>query len=267
MNVFIRELKAHRKSIIIWSAAMILFVFAGMQKYTSFVGAEDSTDIFMNMIDSMPKFLKSLWGISSLDITSAVGYFGVVISYLLLMAGIHASMLGVGLIYKEERDKTVEFLMAKPLSRNKIVTAKIFAGIVNLIIFNIVTFTTSFIILKGLTSEPFIDKIILSMFAMFFIQLLFMIIGIGVASIMKHPKKSGIITMAILIITFFLSIIVDLISKLEVFKFLTPFKYFEAKDFFISGSLNIVYIFLTILIIGLILLFTYKQYTKRDLNL
>ena len=56
------------------------------------------------------------------------------------MATIHAAMLGATIIAKEERDKTSEFLFAKPVLRSTIITAKLLAAFVNIVVFNLITF-------------------------------------------------------------------------------------------------------------------------------
>jgi ABC-2 type transport system permease protein len=267
MNIYIRELKAHRKSIIIWSIAMILFVIMGMQKFSTLVGGNGGSDEMMKLIDSMPSFLKAMWGVSSFDLTKATGYFGVLFSYLVLMSGVHASMLGSSIIYKEERDKTVEFLMVKPVSRKTIVTSKMLASLTNIVIFNLVTFITSIFVLKGFTNEPIFSIIILSMIAMFFIQIIFLVMGSCAALIMKKPKRAGMITLFILIGAFFLSLIIDMSDKLEILKVLTPFKYFDAKEFFMSKQLSISFIVFTLIISTILMIKSYKQYEKRDLNI
>jgi ABC-2 type transport system permease protein len=267
MNIYLRELKAHRKSIVIWSIAMVFFVIMGMQKYSSLSGGNGGTDEMMQLINSMPSFLKAMWGVSSLDLTKATGYFGLLFSYLALMGGVYASMLGSSIIYKEERDKTVEFLMVKPVSRRKIVLSKMLAALTNIIIFNLATFITSFFVLKGFTDEPIFKIIILSMISMLFIQLIFLVIGSGTALIMKKPKRAGMITLFILIGAFFLSLIIDMSDKLEILKVLTPFKYFDAKEFFMSKQLSISFIVFTLIISTILMIKSYKQYEKRDLNI
>lgn len=267
MNIYLRELKAHRKALIIWSISMIIFVIMGMQKYRTLVTGNSNPQAMLDIVNAMPKFLQAMWGTGSLDMTTPVGYFGILLPYLVLMGGIHASMIGTSIIYKEERDKTVEFLMAKPVSRKSIITSKIMAALTNIIVFNIVTYITSVFVLKGLTSENITNQIVLSMISTFFIQLLFMVVGITLASVMKHPKKAGSITMAILIGTFFLSWIVGLSDKLELLGILSPFKYFEAKDFFKTNSLNIYYLVLIAIVIFSLLKATYYKYERRDLNI
>ncbi len=266
MNIFLREMNANKKALIIWSICMILFVWMGMQKYEAFVGDGTNMANFSQMMDSMPKVLQTLWGISKFDITSPIGFFGIIYPFLLLMGGIHAGMLGAGIISKEERDKTVEFLMAKPVSRNKIMTAKIMAVLTNLIVFNIVTYITSFVILNQLSNNSFISSIILTMIGTFFVQVLFAIIGVGFAAMSKNYKKSGSMTVFILLGSYLLSAFIDMSDKFNILSVLTPFKYFDGKELLVDKTLNVGYTLLTLAIIICILVFSYRKYTKRDLN-
>ncbi|MDD2377093.1 MAG: ABC transporter permease subunit [Clostridia bacterium] len=266
MNILLREMKANRKALIIWSLCMILFVLMGMQKYEGLVGSGANTADFTKMIDSMPKVIQTMWGISSLDITSPIGYYGILFPFLLLMAGIHSSMLGANIISKEERDKTIEFLMTKPVSRNTIITSKIMASLTNIVVFNIVTFVTTIIFLSSYTTDSILIKITLATIGMFFVQLLFMVIGIGMATMSKNYKKSGSTTVFILISCYFLSLIIDMTGKLDMLNFLTPFKYFDAKNFLVTDKLNVGYIVLSITIIIAILIPAYRKYNKRDFN-
>ncbi|GAA3321378.1 hypothetical protein GCM10020331_036950 [Ectobacillus funiculus] len=76
---------------------------------------------------------------------------------------------GATIIVKEERDKTAEFLLAKPISRSGIVTAKLMAACVNLVVLNGITMLTSIQMVsyysKGATQT---HDIIVLMIGMFF---------------------------------------------------------------------------------------------------
>jgi ABC-2 type transport system permease protein len=266
MNIYKRELKSNLKSLIIWSAVMTAMIVMEMQEYSSMT-ATDGAEGMMNIIDKMPGFIKVIWGISSLNITKPIGFFGVLFLYLILMSSIHSSMLGANIIAKEERDKTTEFLMTKPISRKKIITLKLLAGITNIIILNIITYIVAVLVLRGLTTDNITKEILLCMTAMFLIQTLFMTIGAGIALIMKNPKKAGAITMIILVGTFILSLIIDISDIFKILTILTPFKYFAAKDFMIDGVLNGWNILLTLFLIFIIMYFGYRKYEKRDLNI
>lgn len=266
MNIFLRELNANKKALIIWSICMILFVMMGMQKYEALIGSTGDMTEINKLIGSMPKVIQTMWGISEVDLSKPIGYFSVLVPFIFMMGGIYASMLGANLIAKEERDKTVEFLITKPVSRFKIMTAKILAGKVNLIIFNLATMVTSYFVLSNLSKEAVFIPVLLSAISLFFIELLFMIIGVGMASMSRNYKKSGSMTIFILLATYFISVIIDMTDKLDILKIFTPFKYFDAKKFLVSNSLDMRYILLTLAIMIVILVPSYITYRKRDLN-
>ena len=114
MNMFRREMKSNRTSLILWCIGILFMVGVGMGKYTL-----SNTGISLNdVMADMPKSLQAIMGTNSLDLSSAIGYYGLLYLYLVVMATIHASMLGANIISKEERDKTVEFLLVKPISRS-----------------------------------------------------------------------------------------------------------------------------------------------------
>jgi ABC-2 type transport system permease protein len=267
MNIYLRELKAHRKSIIIWSISMLIFIAMSMQKYDALIGVEGGGAELIEMLEAMPKFLQSMWGLSMLDITSPMGYYSVLFFYLALMAAIHAGMIGSGIIAKEERDRTVEFLLVKPVTRNKIITSKLLAALTNVIIMNLAIFIPSFIVIKGISSDSIFTSMLLFMIGLFFIQIIFMCIGALAASINKNPKKSGMITMSILLSSFFISIIVDMNESFEILRFLSPFKYFDGKMLLLNGNINLGYIFLTFIIVTSCLVLMYKSYKRRDMKI
>ena len=196
MNIFIREIKAHRKSLIIWGVCMILMIVSGMSKYGGSIASGQSMNELMS---KMPKSMQAIIGSGSFDLSKASGYYGILFLYLVLMATIHATMLGTDIIAKEERDRTFEFLMVKPISRKTIITSKLLAALVNIVIFNIITFVFSIMMVsyygKG---EAVTGDIAILMLGMFILQLIFLLIGTSIAAISKNPKTSTSLATAIL---------------------------------------------------------------------
>jgi len=140
MNIFLREIKANTKSLILWSIGMFFMIISGMVKYSGFSASGQSMNEIMSQV---PKSIRAVLGMGDFDLTKASGFYGMLYLYLLIMVTIHASMLGANIISKEERDKTTEFLMVKPVSRTGIITAKLLAALANVIILNIVTLALS----------------------------------------------------------------------------------------------------------------------------
>jgi ABC-2 type transport system permease protein len=264
VNLFWREMKANRKALIIWCFGILYMVVAGMAKFKAYSSSGQSINELMGQ---MPKSLQAIFGMGSLDLATATGFYGMLFTYLMLMAAIHALMLGANIIAKEERDKTTEFLMAKPISRVQIITIKLVAALVNVVIFNLVTLILSVAMVRQyLKAGESLNDIYLLMAGMFIVQLLFLALGTGIAAAGKRPKRAGALGTAILLVMYILSIAIDLNQKMAPLKYLSPFKYFEAKKVMADGSLDPVFIGLSVVIIAVLVSITYVSYQKRDLN-
>lgn len=265
MNIFLIELKAHRKSLIFWCLGMVFMVLGGMNKFATFESMGQSVN---DMMDAFPKSVKTILGLGDFDLTKASGFYGILFLYLIIMATIHAVMLGANIIAKEERDKTAEFLFVKPISRESVINAKLLASLVNILILNFVTLISSFIIVNSYSNEKGINgDIALLMFGMLILQLLFLSLGTVVAALSKNPKLAIIISTSILLATFLLSVIIDMTEKIDFLKYFTPFKYFEAKDLMNQGTVQFVYVLISFVLGTVFTFLTYLFYKKRDLTI
>lgn len=264
MNIFLKELKSHRKSLIFWSIGIFLMVASGMVKYESL----SSSDQPMNeMLSGMPRSLLAVLGIGEFDISTASGYYGLLYIYLLLMATIHSAMLGATIIAKEERDKTTEFLFVKPVSRNGIITAKLLAAFVNIVVLNIVTFISSLVLIgKYSNGEVVTGDIAMTMAGMFILQLLFMVIGSSLAAVKRRSKSAASLATGVLLLTYLISVAIDLNENIEGLKYLTPFKYFEAKNVMFGGGFELIFVLLSGILVAVLTMVTFIFYKKRDLN-
>lgn len=263
MNIFYREMKAYRKSILFWSIGIIFLLASGMAKYKATAANGEINELFAEM----PKSFQAIVGSGAFDLSKASGYFGLLVLYLLLMATIHATMLGANIIAKEERDKTAEFIFAKPISRTRIIAYKLLGAFVNLIIFNLVSWISSVAFVgKYSNGENVNDDIAIVMVGMFILQALFLVIGTAIASVSKHSKKAASYSTGILLLTFILSIAIDLNEKIEALKYLSPFKYFEAKNIMYGGGFDVKYVTISIVSIITLTVITFVSYKKRDLH-
>ncbi|MDR7078717.1 ABC-2 type transport system permease protein [Neobacillus niacini] len=264
MNIFLKEMKSHRKSLVFWSIGVFLMVASGMVKYESL---SSSGQPMNEMLAGMPKSLLAVLGIGEFDISTATGYYGLLFIYLLLMATIHAAMLGATIIAKEERDKTTEFLFVKPVSRNQIITAKLLAAFVNILILNLVTFISS-VLLVGKYSDGGVvtGDIAITMAGMFILQILFMVIGSSLAAVKKNSKAAASLATGVLLLTYVISVAIDLNENIEGLKYLTPFKYFEAKSVMFGAGFELIFVLLSVVLIAGLTVVTFVFFKKRDLN-
>lgn len=149
-------------------------------------------------------------------------------SYFALMAAIFAVLLGNGIIAKEERDKTVEFSLTLPIPRHKLITGKVAAALVNCVVFVLVMWGGSVIAAQPFTpDETFYQFLQMLMLSSFFIEVIFLTIGVLLGAAMKEYKRSGSVAVFILFGTFIFSIVSALSEKLEFLKYFSPFVYFD----------------------------------------
>jgi len=263
MNVFLRELKANRKSLIIWSVCMFLLVASGMGKYTAYAASGANSKIF----NELPASMKALLGIGSFDVTAMSGYFAMLFLYLEITAAIHAVLLGSHIIAKEERDKTIEFLIPKPVSRAAIITSKLFAALVNVVVMNAVTLAASIIMVAKYNKGADISgEITMFMLSMFILQLIFLSLGAALSALIRNSQASGSLAAGITFLSFAIAKITDLTDRVNFLNVLSPFKYFGYGDIVAGKSLDFGMAMLSLLLAALFFASTYFFYCRRDLN-
>ncbi len=264
MNIFLRELRAHRWGLLFWSLGMIAMVGSGMAKYAGYKTAGQSVQA---IFAGIPKTVQVVFGFSGFDLAKASGFYGVLFLYIAVLAAVHASLLGANLISKEESDRTSEFLYTKPISRGRALTAKLLAGLTMVVFLNLVTWLSSVYFVgyfgKG---ESVGNEILLMMEGLLLLQLIFFAIGAVVAGIVRRPKSAPSIATSIMFLTFLLYYLVNLKDSLNVLRFLSPFKYYDAAVLLKDGGLDPVYVALSVAIVAVAVFGTYYFYTERDLS-
>jgi len=111
-----------RWSIFWWGLGIIFFVFLTLIFYPTIRDQSAQLDKSFNQI---PETARQLFT-DTADIFSPIGYLSSQIFYLMLplLLGILAIAQGMGAIGKEERDNTIELLLARPVSRGKLLLSK-----------------------------------------------------------------------------------------------------------------------------------------------
>ncbi len=262
MNIFFRELRANRKALIIWSICMFLGVLSGMTKYTAYSSGANN-----EVFDKMPFTMKALFGFGAFDVTAISGFFAFLFTYLVVAAAIHAVLLGNGIVAKEERDKTSEFLMTKPVSRTTVITSKLLAAAVNIIIVNLVSLFSSMVMVAAYNKgKDITGEIVLFFASMLIIQVIFLSLGAFLASVMKNPKASGSIGAGILFAAYVISKITDLTDKVNYLNILSPFKYFNNVDIVNGNGLSVFAVILSIILSAALFGSAYILYQRRDIK-
>lgn len=262
MNIFLRELRANLKSLLIWSVILGALIGVGVAKFSAFA---DNPDM-LAVLDSMPEAVLNAMNMRAFNLTTLTGFFGIMFVYFGLMAAMAAALWGSDIISKEERDKTVEFSLVLPVSRSRVVTAKALAALVNCVAFVLITWGISIAAAQSYQpDQAFYSFLALEMQAMFAIELIFLAIGLLLGCVMQQYKRASALAISVILTTYVLSIISALQPDLENLKYLSPFKYFDAGAMFRTGQLDGTYLLISLAIIAASLGVAYWSYNRRDL--
>ena len=262
MNIFIRELKANFKSLLIWSVIVILLIVLAVAKFSAYA----SNPEMLAILDSMPPALLDALNMRAFNLTTLTGFYGIMFIYFGLMGAIAAAMWGSDIISKEERDKTVEFSLVLPVSRSRVITAKALAALINCIAFVLIIWAVSLFSARPYNpDQAFYDFLALEMQALFSIELIFLAIGLLLGCAMKQYKRSASTAVAIILAAYFMSVISAMQKDLDFLKYFTPFRYFEAGELFRTGRMDGTYLLISAGIIVVCIAAAYWSYNKRDL--
>ena len=121
MNVILHEFKANLIALILWSVSLMSIIFMVSFEFSVFQGNTEIQE-FMNT-PVFQQFYNAL-GAGSANIMTAEGFLSLLSIYIYLPLAIHAGLLGAGIISKEEKNKTAEYLFTLPVSRTKILLYK-----------------------------------------------------------------------------------------------------------------------------------------------
>ena len=262
MRMYFRELKAGIKSLLIWTVVIALLIILAVNKFAAFEGNPESLAI----LDTMPPQLLEALSMRAFNLTTLEGFFGVMFIYFALMGAMAAALWSSEAIAKEERDRTVEFTLVLPVPRRQIVTAKLLAALTNCALFVLFTWLISVITVRGdAPDKSLFDFLRLEMLAMFMVELVFLSLGALLACASKTPRRVGSMAIGLILGIYFVSIYAGMSEKLTWLKYLTPFGWFNASEFFRTGRFEPWALVLTGVTVVLFLFAAYFTYDRRDL--
>lgn len=263
MNIFIHEMKSNWKSTMIWTISLMGIVVLFMSFFPTI---SKDIDQFVTLLEGFPEPVRQAFGIQLEGIGSILGFYAYIFMYITLCGAIQAMNLGISIVSKEVRDKTADFLLTKPVSRIKVLTAKLSAALVSLVITNLAYVITASIIVSQFKTEAYSIKILLMIsMTLFFVQLIFLALGFLIAVVV--PKINSVLTVSLgTVFGFFFIGMIASIGEDDAKRFLSPFKYFET-DYIIKHSRYEAPFLITGLVIFIAaLIVSFIVYRKKDID-
>ena len=262
MILYLQEIRQNAKSLIIWIICVVGLYTFSMSMFPSF---SQNPQMINDMMKMFPKEMLDAFGISAADLSKPLDYMSYMFQYILLAVGAQAILLGSSIVAKEEADRTIEFLYAKPITRSYILTSKILAGATIMAVLNAVFLGASLAVLNIISNDVDNGIVALLCLTMFLIQLLFFAVGLIVSMLAKKGRRFTSISLGILFATFFLGIMSSVTASLNDLRYISPLKYFDPTKLVHSGSLESVYLLIVLVVVAASAVGAYVLYNKRDL--
>jgi ABC-2 type transport system permease protein len=264
MNIYLYELKSLRKSAIIWTcvliglAALFLSVYPGM--------AKDAAG-FKELLSGYPESVRAMLGINLDYITSIIGFYSMVFSFIVLGGAIQAMNLGLSILSKETRERTADFLLVKPISRLAIVSAKLLAAFTTILATNIAFCTISALIANGVKTTDFSGKLFFMInLTLFFIQLIFLALGVVVSVFFNKLKSVLPISLGIVIGLYMIGALLATGTNDDAARFISPFRYFDITYIINNACYESLYMIIGAVIIVATVVASYIIYIKKDIH-
>ncbi len=257
MNIFKYEFKSYRKFNLIWLIVIFSVVVFLLAFYPIF---NEGMDSFIDLIKNLPANIRMVVGLNPDAIRSILGYYAFALIFITLSTSIQAMLLGLNVLSKETKDKTNDFLLAKPVSRSMIVTAKLMATFTWIVMSNIL-YLIGFYLLLNLFSNTSLNMntYLLLTLAIFFLQILFLSLGAFIAVIIPKIKATLPVTLGTIFGFYLISTFAD--DKLRI---ISIFKYFDTSKILLTGNYDLKYLLIILIMSGLLVTGTYLIYQKKD---
>ncbi|MCL6605412.1 MAG: ABC transporter permease [Paenibacillus sp.] len=263
MNIFLHEMKAYRKSTIIWLVSLTAIMAMFMSMFPSFSkDAEQMT----TMLEGYPEAIRKALSLDLENFFTILGFYSYALSFIVLAGAIQAMNIGVSIVSKEVRDKTADFLLTKPVTRTAIVTAKLLAAFVSLLLTNIVYGTVALLVASQVQVDDFSTKVFLLLnLTLLIVQVMFLALGILI-SVMASKIKSVLTVSLVTVFTFFFIGTLGGIADEQTIRYFSPFKYVDTAYIMKHSGYEVSYLWVgAVLILGAIAA-SYVVYAKKDIH-
>ena len=222
-------------------------------------------------MEGFTKFYSSLgvftaaFGMDKLNFGTLMGYYAIECGNVLGLGGaFFAALCAVSILSKEEKGRTAEFLLAHPVSRTRIVTEKLVAVIIQIVMMNVIIFAVSagtIVVIKE--PVPWKDLSLLH-FAYLIMQVELACICFAISA---FTRKGGAgIGLGIAAIMYFLNIIANISKSAAFLKYITPFGYCDGADIIPNGRMNAGMTAVGIGISVVCIIAAYVKYLKKDIH-
>jgi len=263
MNIFLHEMKAYRKSTIIWLVSLVGIMVFFMSMYPSF--AKDAESM-TTMLKGYPESIRKVFSLDLENFFTILGFYCYLLTFIVLAGAIQAMNIGVSIVSKEVREKTADFLLTKPVTRTTILTAKLLAAFVSLLITNVIYSGAALLMASQVKVEDFSSKVFLLLsLTLFIVQLLFLAMGIVISVVARKIKSVLTVSLATVFTFYFIGTLGGITGD-ETIRYFSPFKYVDTAYVMKHSGFEVSYLMVGVVLLAVAIFASYYVYSKKDIH-
>ena len=253
----------HLKSVIIWSVAIMLLLLLYLSLFPSFAG---EAELLNEVMSNFPEEFLIAFGMANLDMSTVLGFFGVIFFFVQICLAIQASNYGFSLVSIEERELTADFLLTRPVGRKKILTSKLLAALTALAITDVAVWISSFaaVTIFGKGESYAVRALVLLLLSVPVFQLFFLTVGLVISLMVKRVRNVLSYSMALAFGMYVLNAFGGMIGdeKLEI---ISPFKHFDPNYILNNAAYDLRLAWISVLAIVVSIIASYVLYSRRNI--
>jgi ABC-2 type transport system permease protein len=263
MNIYLNELKALRKSTIIWTCSITALAALYLSLYSGV--AQDAED-FKKLLSGYSPAIRSMLGINLDYIATVLGFYAMIFSFILICGAIQAMNLGLSVLTRESRERTADFLYAKPVSRTHIVSAKLSACITMLLATNVVFLIVSLLIANAIKTSEFSAKLFIMVnLSLLFVQLILFSLGMVISVFFKKLKNVLPLSLGFSFGFYMIGALFATGENSDVERYFSPFRYFDTSYIVNNSSYELPYVIAGTVITVVSVITAYIIYSRKDI--
>ncbi len=263
MKIYWRELRAYRKSTIIWVISLSLLVIMFLSLFPSF---SNDVEVSKKILNSLPLAMRNAIGLSVDNFFNIYGYLSYLFTFVMLAGAVQAMNLGVGILSKEESGKTADFLLTKPVSRISVITNKLAAAVSIIIVTNIVFISVALSMAAAVSKDGFrVDTFILISIKLLLVQIIFLALGFLLSVIIKKIKSPITISLPTVFSFFIIGTLGAILGNDNV-KYLSPFKLYDSDYIIANNAYELKLLLIELAFVVIVITFSYVIYIKKDIR-
>lgn len=261
MTMVRHELKQNKISLAVWTAAIgallavCILIFPEMK---------EEMDGVSDMFSSMGSFTEA-FGMDKVSFGTLTGFYAVECGNILGLGGaFFAALAAVSVLAREEKEHTAEFLLTHPVSRVRIVTGKLIAVYLQILLLNAAVYVLSIGSIAMIGEEIPWKEISLLHLAYLILQLEIAGICFGISAFLCHGSMG--IGLGVASVLYFLNLIANITESAEFLNYITPFGYAEGADIVANVGLDAKLILLGLFYGAAGVAAAYVKYCRKDIG-